>query len=82
MIVGVYSLQKVLYQGEAREVNCKTAMGEITILDHHRPLISILRAGTMKIVDKNGQESYIPVSSGFIEVRNGNETRCLIEEAA
>ncbi len=81
MTVGIYSLQKVLFRGEAREVNCNTAMGEITVLNHHRPLISILRAGTMKIIDDAGKANYIPVSSGFLEVRSGNEVRCLIEEA-
>jgi F0F1-type ATP synthase epsilon subunit len=81
MILGVYSLQKVLFQGEASSVNCRTRVGEITILDHHKPLISILEKGTMKIVDKSGKEHYIPVSSGFLEVRAGNEAKILVEEA-
>lgn len=80
MQLGVYSLQKVLYQGEASSVNCRTRMGEITILDHHRPLISILASGTVKIIDKEQKEHYIPVSSGFLEVRSGNEARFLVEE--
>lgn len=80
MNIGVYSLQKVLFQGEASEVNCRTQGGEITILNHHRPLISILARGTMKIIDNDAKEHYIPVSSGFLEVRSGNEARFLIEE--
>ena len=80
MKLGVYSLQKVLYQGEAVSVNCATGMGEITILDHHRPLISVLAQGTMKIVDKEQKEHYIQVGSGFLEVRAGNEARFLVSE--
>jgi F-type H+-transporting ATPase subunit epsilon len=80
MTIGVYSLQKVLYEGDARSVNVRTADGDITILDHHRPLISILRKGVMTIVDTKGGTSYIPVSSGFVEVRNGTEAKFLIEE--
>ncbi len=80
MKLGVYSLQKVLFQGDASEVNCKTRMGEITILDHHRPLISLLAPGTMKIIDNARKEHYIPVNSGFLEVRSGNEARFLVEE--
>lgn len=80
MTLGVYSLQKVLFRGEATSVNLKTAMGEITVLDHHRPLISVLRKGVMKILDKNGKERYIAVSSGFLEVRSGSEARILVEE--
>ena len=80
MNVGVYSLQKVLFQGEAREVNCNTKMGEITILNHHEALITILEKGTMKIVDENGKEHYIPVSSGFLEINSKNQAKILVEE--
>lgn len=80
MQLGVYSLDKVLFHGEAAEVNCKTARGEITILDHHAPLISILAKGIMKIVDKDRKAHYIPVSSGFLEVRGGNDVKFLVEE--
>ncbi len=81
MKVGIYSLQKVLFQGEAVSVNCNTRAGEITVLDHHEPLISILEKGTMKIVDIDKKEHYIPVSSGFLEVRSGNEVKLLVESA-
>lgn len=80
MKLGVYSLQKVLFRGEAREVNCNTKIGEITILDHHEPLISILEKGVVKIIDENRQEHFIPVNSGFVEIRSGNEARFLVEE--
>jgi F-type H+-transporting ATPase subunit epsilon len=81
MTVGVYSLQKVLFQGEASEVNCNTRMGEITILDHHAPLVSILEKGAIKIVDRNKKEWYIPVSSGFLKVGPDNSTKILVEGA-
>ena len=80
MQLGVYSLDKVLYHGEAREVNCRTKSGEITILDHHEPLISVLTKGTMKIIDENQKEFYIPVSSGFLEINSRNQAKILVEE--
>jgi F-type H+-transporting ATPase subunit epsilon len=80
MKLGVYSLQKVLFQGDAKSVNCNTRVGEITILDHHEPLISILEKGTMTIVDAEGKEAYIPVSSGFLEVDSGSQVKIMIEE--
>ena len=81
MKLGVYSLQKVLFQGEAKSVNCNTRSGEITILDHHEPLISILEKGTMKIVDAEGSEIFIPISSGFLEVDSGSRAKIMVEEA-
>ena len=81
MKLGVYSLEKVLFQGDAKSVNCNTSSGEITILDHHEPLISILQKGTITIVDEAGKEWYIPVSSGFLEVDSGSQTKILVEAA-
>ena len=81
MRIGIYSLQKILYEGDVVSINCQTATGEITILEHHRPLISILKEGTIKIVDKEQKEHYIPVVSGLIEVRSGDEAKFLVEQA-
>ena len=75
MHLGIYSLEKVLYRGEASSVNCPTESGEITILDHHRPLISLLKKGIIKVLDENKKEHYIPVLSGFLEVKPGNNRR-------
>jgi F0F1-type ATP synthase epsilon subunit len=54
-------------------------MGEITILDKHEPLISILAPGTIKIVDENKKEWYIPVRSGFLKVSPDNQIKILVE---
>lgn len=80
MKISVYSLQKILFEGEAELLNCKTVIGEITILDNHRSLIGQLVPGVMKIIDTNKKDHYIPVRSGFIEVSSRNQVRCLMEE--
>ena len=80
MQIGIYSLEKVLFQGVAREVNCRTRSGEITILDHHEPLISLLARGTVKVIDENGQASFFPVASGFLEINSHDEVKILVEE--
>ena len=80
MQVGVYSLEKVLYHGEAREVNCRTQNGEITILDHHEAMISILEKGVIKIISSENKEQYIPVISGFLEINSKNEAKLLVEQ--
>ncbi len=80
MKLGVYSLKKVLFQGDAKSVNCNTRSGEVTILDNHQPLISILAKGVVKIVDADQKEHYIQTRSGFLEVDANNQTKLLIEE--
>ena len=79
MKVGVYSLQKVLFQGTASALHCKTANGEITILDHHRPLFSVLESGVIKVTDTEGRDHYVQVASGFLEVTQTNESRCIVD---
>jgi F0F1-type ATP synthase epsilon subunit len=81
MTLGVYSLEKILFRGPAVELNCPSENGEITILDHHEPLISFLKNGVIKVIDDEKKEHYIPIRSGFVEVRSGGEVKCLIEEA-
>jgi F0F1-type ATP synthase epsilon subunit len=80
MKLGVYSLRKVLFNGDAKSVNCNTRMGEVTILDHHEPLISILEKGVIRITDANKEDHYIQARSGFLEIDANNEAKILIEE--
>lgn len=42
--------------------------GELGILPHHAPLITILKPGEI-LTRKDGQETYLFVSGGFLEVR-------------
>jgi F-type H+-transporting ATPase subunit epsilon len=81
MKVSIYSLEKVLFEGDALSVNAKTTSGEITILDHHRPLISELAPGTLTIVDSAKKEHFVPVTSGFLEVSSGNRAKLIVDEA-
>ena len=55
-----------------KSLNCKTAMGEITVLDNHRPLITMLKKGKMKVVDHKNKEHVIETVSGFLEVKRDN----------
>jgi len=80
MKIFVYSLKNVLFQGAGSSLNCKTTSGEITVLDHHDALITALAEGTMKIVDENKKEHFFPVKDGFLEVKPGNEVRCIVEQ--
>jgi F-type H+-transporting ATPase subunit epsilon len=80
MKLRIYSLKNVLYQGNAVSLNCATTSGDITVLDNHRPLISVLTESTMTIHNTDGTDNYIPVRSGFLEVKNTNEVRVLVEE--
>lgn len=80
MKLSVYSLKKVIFQGDAKELNCKTAVGEITILDNHEPYMTAMAQGTAKIVDEQNKDHFFEVSSGFLEVKPENEVRCIVKQ--
>jgi len=84
MKLSIYSLKKILFAGEAELLNCKTAVGEITVLDNHETFIGVLKKGVARVVEKpfgsaQGKEHFFEINSGFLEVREGNEVRCIIE---
>ena len=80
MKLSVYSLKKILFQGDTKSLNCKTVMGEITVLDNHETLITVLSLGTIKVIDDKSKEHFFPIKSGFLEVKEDNEVRCIVEE--
>ncbi len=80
MKISLYSFKKILFQGEAQFFNCKTMSGEITILDNHTSLITVLTSGIIRIIDKDQKEHFFPIKSGFLEVKSENEVRCIVEE--
>ena len=80
MQVSIYSLKRILFAGVAQSLNCKTSMGEITVLDHHRPLISVLENGTIKVIGSDNQESYFPVTGGFLKVGTHNDVMLIVDE--
>ena len=79
MKLSIYSLKKVLFQGEAKLLNCKTMTGEITVLDNHETFIGVLTPGVAKVIDTAKKEYFFEIKSGFLEVRENNEIRCLVD---
>ena len=72
--------EKVIYENEISQVSIPTMNGEITILPNHIPLVSVLKAGELKIKDKDSEHS-MAVSGGFLEVRGNNEIVILADHA-
>lgn len=80
MKVSVRSLREgVLFDGDAISVNAKTTIGEITILDGHRPLISVLKKGILVLKDIHHTEHRFSVVSGFLEVGGANTAMLLLD---
>jgi len=72
--------EKVIYENDIDQVTIPTMNGQITVLSHHVPLVSVLSSGELVIKDKNG-EQIIAVVGGFLEIRANNEVVILADNA-
>ena len=79
MQLNITSLKGIEYEGEIKSLNIKTTSGEITILDHHLPLVTVLVPGTAHIVDTKENKKDLDVKGGFLEVTPDNAINVLID---
>jgi F0F1-type ATP synthase epsilon subunit len=56
MKVRIVSLSGTEYKQEAKGAILKTIDGEITVLDHHMPIISVLKPGDIKVIETSGEK--------------------------
>jgi len=72
--------EKVVFENDILQVSIPTSSGEITVLPHHIPLVSVVIAGELKIKDSNG-EVIMAIAGGFLEIRGNNEIIILADNA-
>ena len=72
--------ERVVYQDQVESVTIPAREGEMTVMAHHTPLVSLLRAGELR-VKKTDHEVMMAVSSGFIEIRPDNQLIILADTA-
>lgn len=72
--------ERVVFSDEIDQLSMMTRDGEITVLPHHIPLITLLQPGELRY-KKNGEEFFIAVSGGFAEVRSDNSLIILADTA-
>ncbi len=77
----VVTPEKILLKVEAKKATIPTKAGEITILPHHIPLVSVLRAGVIEVSKANGEIEIISVVGGFLDVSHANQVTVLADSA-
>lgn len=70
MYLEIITPEKIIFEGEINRVRVPGAMGSFEVLKKHAPIISILEAGSIKIVGVDGYDQYIQIKGGVIEVKN------------
>jgi F-type H+-transporting ATPase subunit epsilon len=64
----IVTAERIVYSDDVDAVIAPGAEGQLGILPHHAPLMTILQAGEL-LVKKGGKEDTLAISGGFLEVR-------------
>jgi F-type H+-transporting ATPase subunit epsilon len=64
----IVTAERVVYSEDVDVVIAPGIEGQLGILPHHAPLMTILQSGEL-IVRKGGEEDSLAISGGFLEVR-------------
>ena len=67
--VDVESAEESIFSGEARFVALPGEAGELGIYPRHTPLITRIKAGSVRIEKADGSEEFIFVAGGLLEVQ-------------
>ncbi len=75
----IVTVERLVFSDDVDMLVAPTTTGQITVLPQHAPLLTMIEPGEIRIM-KGGEESYIAVSRGFLEVI-GNKATILADTA-
>ena len=67
--VDVVCAERSIFSGEAKFVALPGETGELGILHGHTPLITRIRPGSVRIEKADGDEEFVFVAGGYLEVQ-------------
>jgi F-type H+-transporting ATPase subunit epsilon len=67
--VDIVSAEGEIYSGEAKMVFVPASQGEIGIAPRHAPLLTLLKAGEVRVQQSDGTEQYFYVGGGALEIQ-------------
>lgn len=79
MRLEIVTAERVVYSDDISILVAPGIDGELGILPSHAPLLTVLQPGEIRVV-KDGEDSFIVVSGGFLEVL-GNKVTILADTA-
>ena len=72
--VDVVSAEESIFSGEAKFVALPGEAGELGIYPRHTPLITRIRPGSVRITTADGNEEFVFVAGGILEVQPNGVT--------
>lgn len=70
----VVSAEEKLFSGRVETLQVNGIEGEMGIYPGHAPLITALQPGMLRVVKEQGEEEFMYIAGGLLEVQPGNVT--------
>ena len=64
----IVTAERMIFADDVNEVVAWGVEGQLGILPHHAPLMTMLQPGDL-LIKKDNEEEYLAISGGFLEVR-------------
>jgi len=68
MTLEIITPEKTIFNGEAKLVQLPGKSGSFEILEHHAPMIALLKKGRIKIIEPDKSIRYIEINGGTLKV--------------
>ncbi len=78
--VELVAADRLVWSGEAKMVIARTTEGDVGILPHHAPMLSLMVDGVVDVQTTDGETWIAAVDAGFLSVAN-NRVSVLAEHA-
>lgn len=69
MHVDIVSAEAEIFSGSAEMVFAPAIMGEVGVMPRHSPLLTRLKPGEVRVLRPGGEEEFVYVSGGILEVQ-------------
>ena len=76
MTIEIITPESCLFNGEVSSVTVPSKQGPFTMLDHHAPIVAILEAGKVTLMDLDGQNHEFDIQGGCCEQHDNHIIIC------
>ena len=72
--VDIVSIEAEIFSGSVQKLFVSGVQGDMEILSHHAPLLTVLKPAPIWVVKSDGQEEVFYISGGMLEVQREGAT--------
>ncbi|MFB6421724.1 MAG: F0F1 ATP synthase subunit epsilon [Candidatus Malihini olakiniferum] len=72
--LNVVSVEQKIFSGQVQKIQVTGSEGDLGIYPGHAPFLTAIKPGVLRVFKQHGEEEYIYLSGGFLEVQPNSVT--------